>query len=412
MTLAAYTPSDVDIRIIDENVEPIQFSDMPDLVGITTLTATARRAYEIADTYRGLGTKVVLGGIHASMIPEEALKHADSVVVGEAENIWETVLSDAASGGLEKIYRNEGFIDYARPRFPRRDLIHPKRYWIANGVQTSRGCPHNCNFCSVSLFTGRKPRMREVDNVLEEVDALPPSKIASKKIVAFLDDNVAAKPSRAKELFKALKPMNILWGSQACITFAYDEELLGLAVESGCRFLLIGLETLSSRTLEDIGKRQNSIERYEEALRNLRKSGILVLGAFMFGFDSDDELAFSDTLRFALRNKLPLAQFSVLTPYPGTRVYSQLRHENRLEERYWFDPSWMSRMVFKPKGMSAQQVLDRYHQISRDFYSYPSIIKRFPIHFLWRYWLLANLLFRQAAHERYLDRPTPSFAKA
>ena len=400
MTLAAYTPKDVQIRLIDENVEPINFAEVPDLVGITTLTATARHAYQIADRYRELGAKVVMGGVHASMIPQEALDHADSVVVGEAESIWPKVVSDADAGRLEQLYRNEGFIDYKRPRFPRRDLINPKRYWIVNGIQTARGCPHNCNFCSVSEFNGRKPRMREIENVLAEVDSLPSYNVGGRKVVAFLDDNIAAKPSRAKKLFKALIPKKILWGSQACITFANDEELVGLAAESGCRFLLVGLESLSPHTLEEIGKRQNKAEQYEEALRTLRRNGIFVLGAFVFGFDSEEESAFSDTLRFAVRNKLALAQFSILIPYPGTRLFSQLLSENRLEQKYWLDPSWETRMVFEPRGRSAQKLREKVFQLQRDFYSYRSIIKRITLHRLWRFWVTANLVYRREVLNR------------
>ncbi len=401
MTLAAYTPEDVQLRLIDENVEPIDFSEVPELVGITTMTATASRAYQIADRYRELGAKVVMGGIHASMMPQEASEHADSVVIGEAELIWPRVVSDADTGRLEQVYQSESFIDYQRPRFPRRDLINTNRYWSVNGIQTSRGCPHNCNFCSVSEFTGRKPRMREIDNVLAEVDTLPSSRVGGRKVVGFLDDNIAAKPSRAKKLFKALIPKKILWGSQACITFGNDEELVGLAAESGCRFLLVGLESLSPNTLKEIGKGQNKAEQYEEALRTLRKHGIFVLGSFVFGFDSEEESAFADTLQFAVRNKLSLAQFSILTPYPGTRLYSQLLSENRLEQEYWLDPSWETRMVFEPNGRSAKKISENVSQVQRDFYSFRSIINRIHYHPLWRIWITANLVYRRAVRNKW-----------
>jgi radical SAM superfamily enzyme YgiQ (UPF0313 family) len=393
MYLAAHTPKEVKVRLIDEMVEHIDFTDTPDLVGITTMTATAARAYEIADRYRELGVKVVLGGIHASMVPEEALEHADSVVVGEAEAIWPRVVSDADADRLESLYRQEDFIDFKRPPLPRRDLVDPKRYWIAKGIQTSRGCPHDCNFCSVTAFNGRRCRMRELDNVLAEVESLSRSNLARRQVVAFVDDNIAASPNRSKQLFKALIPMKIVWGSQACITFARDEELVGLAAESGCRFLLIGLETLSPRALAEMGKRQNKVEQYEDALRLFKKYGIRVLCTFIFGFDSDDESIFSDTLEFAVRNKMTLAQFNMLTPYPGTRLYRRLLAENRVEPRFWLDPSWISRVVFKPKTMSAERLYERTGQVMQDFYSYRSIIKRISSHRYWDYSLVANLIF-------------------
>jgi radical SAM superfamily enzyme YgiQ (UPF0313 family) len=396
MYLAAYTPREVEVRLINENLERIDFGELPDLVGITTMTATAARAYEIADRYGELGVKVVLGGIHASMLPEEALEHADSVVVGEAEALWPEVLADADAGRLEPIYRTEGFSDFKRPRVPRRDILNPKGYWLPNAVQTARGCPHNCGFCTVTLFNGRKLRTREVDNVLAEVESLPQSKLTRQKVVAFVDDNIGANPSRAKELFKALTPMNILWGSQACVTFANDEELVALAAQSGCRFLLVGFETLSPQALAEVGKRQNKVEQYENALRVFRKYGIFVLGTFILGLDSDDESVFSNTLEFAVRNKLVLAQFGMLSLFPRTRLYRQLLDENRVEPQFWFSPAWENRPVFEPKNMSRETLCENTYQMGRRFYSTRSIFKRLSFGWHWDYQLLANLIYRRS----------------
>jgi radical SAM superfamily enzyme YgiQ (UPF0313 family) len=394
MYLAAHTPPEVEVRVIDESVERIDYSDTPDLVGIATFTATAPRAYEIADRYRGLGVKVVLGGVHASMVPEEALEHADAVVVGEAEEIWPRVVSDADAGRLESVYRQEEFIDFERPLMPRRDIVDAKRYWVANAIQTARGCPHDCNFCTVTAFNGRRYRMREVDNVLAEVESLPPSNLVRRKVVAFVDDNIAANPNRAKQLFKELIPLRIVWGSQACITLARDEELVALAAESGCRLLFVGLETLSHRGLAEMGKRQNRVEQYEDALRLLKRYGIHVFAGFIFGLDSDDESVFADTLEFAMRHKM-LAQFSTLMPYPGTRLYQQLLAEDRVEPRFWLDPTWVSRVVFEPKNMSAERLYEGTHQVMRDFYSFRSIIKRVSLHRHFDQWLVANLVLHR-----------------
>lgn len=395
MYLAAYTPREVEVRIINENLERIDFGELPDLVGITTMTATAARAYEIADRYRELGVKVVLGGIHASMVPEEAQAHADSVAVGEAETLWTAIIADADADRLEPIYRAEGFSDFKHPRLPRRDILDPRGYWLPNTVQTARGCPHNCSFCTVTLFNGRRLRMRELDNVLAEVESLPRSKLTGRKLVAFVDDNIGANPSRAKELFKALTPMKIWWGSQACVTFANDEELVALAAESGCRFLLVGFETLSPEALAEIGKRQNKVEQYENALRMFRKHGILVTGTFIFGLDSDDEAAFSSTLEFAVRNKLVLAQFGMLSPYPGTRVYRRLLDEDRVEPKFWSVPFWENRVVFEPKRMSRETLCESTYWMGRSFYSCRSILKRLSFGWHWHHQLLANLIYRR-----------------
>lgn len=395
MYLAAHTPADVEVRIIDESVEPIDFTDVPDVVGITSMTATAPRAYDIADAFRSRGAKVVMGGIHASMLPGEALEHADTVVIGEAEQLWEKVVSDARDGRLEQRYEQEGFDDFGTPIAPRRDLINPRRYWSANSVQTSRGCPNHCNFCSVTEFNGRKIRMREIDSVVAEVETLTRGNIIRKKVVPFIDDNIAAHPERAKALFKALVPLKIAWGSQASITMARDEELVALAAESGCRFLFVGLETLSPASLAEMGKTQNKIEEYADALRLLKKYGIPVMGAFVFGFDEDDASVFKQTLDFAIDNKIQVAQFANLTPYPGTRLYKRLVEENRVQVDFWRNPEWDSRVVFQPNKMTPQELYDNTRRLHLDFYSYRSILKRMSYRGHWPYWLAFNLLYRQ-----------------
>lgn len=395
MYLAASTPDWADVKIIDESVEFIDFTDLPDLVGISTMTATAVRAYEIADAYRSRGVKVVMGGVHASMVTDEALKHADSVVIGEAEDIWPKVVEDAAAGCLEPIYKSETRNEFKRPLMPRRDLINNKLYWTTNAVQTSRGCPHACNFCSVTAYNGRKVRHRDTDSVLEEVETLQRNNLLRKKVVAFVDDNIAASPKRAKDLFARLEPMDLMWGSQASITVANDEELVAMASASGCRFLFIGLETLSPESLKEMGKDQNRIEMYAQALRTLKKHKIHVMGAFVFGFDSDNESVFGHTLDFALDNKLQIAQFANLTPYPGTRLYEQLLSENRVTPGFWLKPSWEDAVVFRPNQMSPERLHAKTHDVHLDFYSYRSIMKRMSLKRHWSYWLAFNLLYRQ-----------------
>lgn len=395
MYVAAATPDWAEVRIVDESVELVDFKDVPDLVGISTMTATAVRAYEMADAFRSRGAKVVLGGIHASMVRDEALRHADSVVLGEAEDVWPRVVEDAAAGRLQPFYADDSRYEFKRPVLPRRDLINPKLYWTSNTVQTSRGCPHGCNFCSVTAYNGHRVRHRETDSVLEEVESLERNNLLRKKVVAFVDDNIAASPGRAKELFSRLEPMGLIWGSQASITIADDEELVAMAAGSGCRFLFIGLETLSTESLREMGKDQNRIERYAQALRTLKKHKIHVMGAFVFGFDSDNESVFGDTLDFALDNKLQIAQFANLTPYPGTKLYSQLLEEDRVAADFWLDPGWDERVVFEPSLMSPEQLHQKTRDVHLDFYSYRSIARRMSLKRHWSYWLAFNLLYRQ-----------------
>jgi radical SAM superfamily enzyme YgiQ (UPF0313 family) len=400
MCLAAYTPEEVETRIIDENLEKVDFVDRPDLVGITSMTATASRAYEIADAYRERDVKVVMGGIHASMLPEEAMQHADAVVVGEAETIWPKVLSDADAGRLEPLYRMQEHDDFSNPLHARNSVIDRKNYWMANNMQTARGCPHDCSFCSVTTFNGRHMRHRELDNVLAEIESMSKPRFMPKKMIPFVDDNIAANPKRAKELFKALIPLNINWGSQACISFGEDEELVDLAAESGCRMLFIGLETISSSSLEEAGKRQNKVEKYAESLRRLREHDIYVTGSFIFGFDADDDSIFQDTLDFAIENKIHLAQFSNLTPLPGTRLYDQMVAENRMEPGYWLNGAGDDQAVFQPKNFDPRELADKTRKVQRDFYSIRSIMKRFYFSRYAPHLLLYNLMYNRFGTDR------------
>lgn len=410
ITLAAYTPEGVDLRLIDENLESIDFEDKPDLVGITAMTATVRRAYRIADEYRSRGVKVVMGGIHVSLLPEEALEHADAVVIGEAESMWPKVVADADAGRLEPVYRVEERDDFRKPLPPRRDLINRKNYWMANVMQTSRGCPHDCSFCSVTTFNGRRVRERDLDSVLAEVESIPVHPRLRRRFIPFVDDNIGANRKRAKKLFEALKPLKTIWGSQACINFGEDEELVALAAESGCRMLFIGIETISPSSLEEIGKRQNKVERYADSLSNLRKHGIHVTGSFIFGFDSDQESVFSETLDFAVRNKIPLAQFSNLTPLPGTRLYDEMLAVDRVKAGFWLRDPQDNREVFKPKNMSELELCERTRRVQSGFYRLGNIVKRFSFGRNSHNMLLYNLVYNRVAVSRksLLEVPSPA----
>jgi len=367
--LAAMTPEEWEVSIVDENVDDVDFEADVDLVGITTMTATAPRAYAIADRFRARGVKVVMGGMHASAMPQEALQHADAVVVGEAEGCWHKVLEDFKRREMRGIYRSERFPDLAGLPIPRRDLLRKKAYLTTNTIQTARGCPFGCSFCAVSYFFGRKYRMRPVKEVIAEIEAM------GSKFVGFLDDNIAGDRRYAKELFQALASEGIMWAGQASTTIARDRELLKLAQKSGCKGLFVGFESISEDSLGEVGKRFNRVEEYREVIKRFHDHGIVVEGAFIFGFDHDDLGVFERTLEFAKKSGLDLAQFGILTPLPGTPLRARLEREGRIISNDWSKYN-IGHAVFRPKNMTPEQLEEGTQWAWLQFYSSPSILAR------------------------------------
>jgi len=367
--LASLTPPDVEVSIIDENVTAVDFQKEADLVGITTLTLTAQRAYEIADAFRARGAKVVLGGIHPSFLPEEAGKHADSVVIGEAEDIWPGLLEDFKANRLQARYSRSERPSLLGLPVPRRDLFEEGAYIVSNTLQTTRGCPHCCSFCSVTSFFGHSYRSRPIEEVLKEIETFK-----DRKFIAFVDDNIGGNPNRAKELFRALAPYKAKWVAQASVTIAKDEELLRLAAASGCVDLLIGFESLSPANLATVSKKINDVDEYESVIRKIHSHGIAVHGFFIFGLDEDDEAVFKRTVAFAKKTRLESASFDFLTPYPGTAFRESLDKTGRILHsdwsRYGYGP------MFEPKLMSRQKLQEGHDWAFREFYSIPSIWKR------------------------------------
>jgi radical SAM superfamily enzyme YgiQ (UPF0313 family) len=367
--LASLTPPGVQMRLVDENVEPVDLDEGADLVAISCLTASAPRGYQIADSFRARGTPVVIGGIHASVLPEEAAEHADAVVIGEAEHQWPEVFADFAAGRPRQFYRTPHRPELKDLPLPRRDLLRTDRYLTVNIVQTARGCPNGCSFCSVSSTFGRRYRFRPVTEVVEEVRSLPSDH------VAFADDNIVAKPRRAKELFEALVPLNLQWVSQGDLSATKDEELLSLMARSGCIAIFVGLDSLSKESLIAANKRPNTKMDYDKAVKAYNRHGIDVVGSFVFGFDPDEPDVFQKTEAFAERLKLSAAHFTVLTPFPGTSLYEQLKEEGRIANTDWSRYS-MGHVVYQPRKMTAEQLrLGRLYAYSR-FYSLPSILRR------------------------------------
>lgn len=356
------------MRLIDENVEQIDVDTPADWVALTCMTASAPRAYELADAFRSRGVKVVMGGIHPSVMPDEASAHADAVVVGEAEPIWQTIIEDLSAGRLKARYSDFGWADMKKMPLPRRDLLRAERYVATNVVQTARGCPHNCSFCSVTPVFGRKYRFRPVPEVVEEVRTL-------KGWIGFVDDNICGHPKRGKELFEALIPLKIKWVGQGDLSLARDPELLDLAARSGCQAMFIGLESILPENLRATGKSPNLRGDMSEAIGKIHKAGIEIIGSFVLGLDGDDMSVFKRTVDFAEKHKLMAAQFAALTPFPGTAIRKQLEQEGRIADHDW-NHYTMSNVVFRPNQMTAAQLSEGQLFAYRRFYSFPSILKR------------------------------------
>ena len=385
--VAALTPDDFDVTIRNDSFEEVDFDEKVDLVGLTAYTAQALRAYEIADEYRRRGVHVAMGGIHASMLPDEAAEHVDTVFVGEAEGTWPQFLADFADGRAKPRYQPETLPDLSDLPIPKFSLMDLSRYMSCRTdglmrllptpvlpVQTARGCPHGCEFCSVTALNGRKFRTRPIDDVIREIRA------SGARSCMFLDDNIFAIPRRAKELFEALIPLKISWHGQGTIDAAKDPELLRLARRSGLTILFIGLESLSVNALKAMGKTQNVVADYGKHLQSFRKAGISVMASMIFGFGPEEPEVFDKTCDFLTANQVSYATWWLLTPFPGTGLFDRLKEEGRLkQDKWWLDPFNGSEFPdFKVTGldMGEETFRTRFHKAYRRFYSLRGIFRR------------------------------------
>jgi radical SAM superfamily enzyme YgiQ (UPF0313 family) len=397
-TLAGLTPKDVEVRFYDDRMEVIPFDERTDLVAISVETYTAKRAYQIASEYRKRGVPVVMGGFHASLCPDEIARHAEAVVVGEAEVLWPRVIDDARHGRLEKVYRQVERPSLANLK-PDRSIFRGKRYLPIGLVEAGRGCHFKCEFCAVQTVFGSTQTRRPADGILAELAALK----REKKLFFFVDDNITSNLAAAKDFFRALIPLGIRWVSQSSINAAHDDEFLELLVRSGCQGVLIGFESLNPANLRDMNKTFNTARGgFERALANLRRHRIRVYGTFIFGYDGDTPESFSPTVAFAQEHALYIAAFNHLTPFPGTPLYQRLAKENRLlYEAWWLDDRYSyNRIPFQPRGMDPEELRHACLNARRAFYSWPSIMRRgFDAvnrsnGFMWRNFYLINAMHR------------------
>jgi radical SAM superfamily enzyme YgiQ (UPF0313 family) len=368
--LEGLTPLKYQVKLVEEESERLNIEEECDLVGISCMTSNAPRAYRLAKEFKNRGKTVILGGVHPTILPEEALQHADAVVVGEAEGVWEEVLEDFAAGRLKPRYehRSPSLDRYIPMRFRHESR---KRLFNVVPVMTTRGCPYSCDFCCVSDLYGKKIRHAPIANVVRDIAE------SQQKTFIFLDDNIIGDPHYAKELFRAIKPLKIKWVGQASISFVHDTELMKLAADCGCAALFFGLESVSPTQLQKMRKSIKDIEKMGEAVRIIKGMGIHFHGSFVFGFDDDTPAIFPETLEFLERYKIGTASFNILTPYPGTAVYRRLKAEDRLITENWkyYDHSTV---VFRPRNMTPYELQAGEIWVKREFSKLSAILKKLP----------------------------------
>lgn len=372
--IAGLTPKDINIRFYDDRMEKIPYDESTDAVVISIETYTAKRAYQIASEYRKRLVPVIVGGFHPTLQTVEAQRYAEAVVIGEAEGVWAEVIDDLRHGALKKSYHNSSAPELGQINIDR-SIQANKRYLPIRLIETGRGCKFPCEFCAIQSFFGRTHRMRPIEKIIAELNALKDHT----KIFFFVDDNFAGNLDAAKELLKALAPLKIRWVTQMSINAAHDDEFLSLLVKSGCAGVLIGFETLDEGNLKIIKKNFNMMKGgYSQALQNLRRYNILVYATFVFGFENDTVESFDYAVDFAIEQRFYISAFNHLTPFPGTPLYKHLQEDCRLRfDAWWLDDNYRYNDVpFYPKQLTPEQVTQHCVASRRRFYGWSSILKR------------------------------------
>jgi radical SAM superfamily enzyme YgiQ (UPF0313 family) len=370
--LASLMPPDVEIAFYDDRVEAINYDEPTDLLVISVETFTALRAYRIARSYRRQGVPIVMGGYHVTLLPEEAQQKADAIVVGDAEPVWNEVIADARRGRLRQVYDGRGHREL-RDVWPRRSIFAGRRYQNITLVEYARGCNFKCDFCSITAFHRAAQSHRPARDVAREME-----ETGSRRFF-IVDDNIVSQPAKARELCREIAPLGINWVGQASIHIAQDDELLEQLVRSGCRGLLVGLESINPANLKAMAKDWNVAQAsYDDSLRQFRKHGLAIYGTFVFGYDEDDWRVVERSVEFAREQKLFLAAFNHLVPFPGTPLYRRLAEQGRLlTERWWLDPfGRVGDVTFRPKKMSAHELQEACLWARREFYSWRSMWQR------------------------------------
>jgi len=371
-TLAALAPEnlDIDFRLVDESIDTVPLDVPADLVGISVITGTAPRAYALARHFRLRGVPVVLGGVHVTIMPQEARSHADSIVLGPADRTWPQLLRDFSRGHLDKVYRDDSSPNEWLTGIPtsRRDLQRSSGYMVPNTVMATRGCQHACEFCTIpKVWSGYAKR--PIGDVIRDIRSMPG------RLLAFNDVSLVDDIEYAKELFQAMIPLKRRWGGLATVRVTEDAELLELMVKSGCRYLLIGFESVNQPALREIHKGFNREDQYDSLMECLHSYGISVQGCFMFGFDHDGPSVFETTVQRVNDLKVDIPRYSILTPYPGTGLYRKLLAEKRILSFNWEDYDTMH-VVFQPAQMSPDELYCGFKWAYRETFKIPYILQR------------------------------------
>ena len=400
-TIAAYTPESWDVDLVDEAVEDIDFDDPCEMVGLSIMTCYAPRAYEIAAEFRKRGKTIVMGGVHPTYCPEEALQHCDAIVCGEAEDLWPELVADYEAGRMKREYRMTSFPSLENYKSPRVELLSPDAYMTRQCSFTTRGCHFDCEFCSVSPFNGKTTRRRPVQEVVKEIVQVQRwvrseliERISTEPlwqafktglrirvgiddggIVAFVDDLHNSNRAYCRELWAALKPLKIKWGCQATLFLGDDEEMVKLAAESGCVSVFVGMESLDEDSLDETNKPFNRVHKFSQEIKMFHDHGIMVNPGIVFGFDSDDESVFERAVEFLTKNQVELAYFNVLTPLPGTALFDRYNKAGRIFDRDWskYDGK---HVVFHPSRMTPEQLQAGFNWANHQFYSLQNIWRR------------------------------------
>lgn len=390
--LAALTPKHHEITFFDDRIDPIPFNEKPDLVLISIEIFTAMRGYQIATEFRTNGVKVMIGGIHACLMPEEVAQYADSIFVGDAEQGWTKVLEDLEKNQLKERYQFSPGV--AQPGFiPDKSIFKGKKYLPFSLIQFSRGCSHACTYCAVSAYFERKIYIRNVDEVVSEIQHY------KSKLLFFVDDNIIIDIVAAKKLFRALIPLKIKWVGQCSIDVAEDDELLYLLSKSGCIGLVIGFETIFPDSIQELNKGPNIniVERYPILTKKLHKAGVHIWAAFTIGHDFETKETIAQTLEFAMKHRFAFGAFNILMPYPKTPLYDQYTKENRhlFNGKWWLDPTYVfNQAAFVPKNLTPDELTEQCRLMKQKWSSFSSIVIRF----------IANLNLKTIGHGFFLLR--------
>jgi radical SAM superfamily enzyme YgiQ (UPF0313 family) len=392
-----------EVVLTDENIETIDFDLKADMVGISAMTSYVNRGYEIADRFRAKGVPVAMGGVHPSFMPQEALQHCDAVVVGEVELVIDRLLDDLEHGEMRGSYKSDTLHPMTGMPMPRYDLLKKHRYVNKTFVQTSRGCHQGCTFCAEPLMNGLKFRYRPVDEVIHEMEN------CGARTISINDADFFGTPERPKEVMRALKGRGLQWQAGVTSKLAQDDRMLELAADSGCTMLSIGFESISRETLKSVHKHVNRPENFMALVEKVHSYGISVFGLFMFGFDGDKTPVFEETVNFNIAAKYDACAYSVLTPYPGTLTWYEMKKAGRIVSFDWtmYD---QGHVVYRPAGMSADDLRIGQSSAYENYYSMSSIAKRFPLggkrHRA--QWLIYNLFMRKASQTENIESIAPA----